>query len=49
MAVGYHLDFGDPNRFGPMQANIGNHLSVYGNAPFKKSCWWPMGLGSSFS
>jgi len=35
VAVVYHLDFGDPNRFGQMLTNISNHLSVYDNDPFK--------------
>lgn len=35
IAVVYHLDFGDPNRFGQMLTNINNHLSVYDYDPFK--------------
>jgi len=35
IAVVYHADFGDPNRFGQMLTNISNHLSVYDNDPFK--------------
>lgn len=35
IAVVYHADFADPNRYGQMLTNIVNHLSVYDNDPFK--------------
>ena len=35
IAVVYHVDFGDPARFGQMLTNISNHLSVYDNDAFK--------------
>ncbi len=35
LACAYHCDFGDPVRIGQMITNINNHMSVYGNDPFK--------------
>ncbi|SDE63155.1 hypothetical protein SAMN04488243_105104 [Thermus arciformis] len=40
IAVVYHLDFGDPNRFGQMLTNIGNHLSVYDNPSCYPAIFW---------
>ncbi|WP_253665242.1 DsrE family protein [Thermus scotoductus] len=49
MVVVYHLDFGDPNRFGQMLTNISNHLSVYDNDPLRPDeflKWVPSGVGA---
>lgn len=35
LAVLYHCDFGDPQRFSQLLGNVNNHMSVYDFDPFK--------------